>query len=65
MWAFPGLVPAVLGLSLKKKNLFIFGRAGSSLLGGLFSSCGEQGPLLVVLCELLIVVASLTVEHRL
>ena len=65
MWAFPGLVPAILGLSLKKKKLFIFGRAGSSLLGGLFSSCGEQGPLLVALCELLIVVASLTIEHRL
>ena len=34
---------------LKKIYLFIFGRAGSSLLGGLFYSCGEQGPLLVVL----------------
>ena len=27
---------------LKKIYLFIFGRAGSSLLGGLFSSCGKR-----------------------
>ena len=31
---------------------------------GLFSSCGEQGLLFVVVCRLLIAVASL-VEHRL
>ena len=30
-----------------------------------FSSCGEQGLLLVVVCGLLIVVASLVVEHGL
>ena len=29
-----------------------------------FSSCGEQGPLLIVVCGLLIAVAS-PVEHRL
>ena len=30
----------------------------------LFSSCGEQGLLFVAVCGLLIVVASLVVEHR-
>ena len=30
-----------------------------------FSSCGEQGLLVVVVCGLLIVVASLVAEHRL
>ena len=30
-----------------------------------FSSCGEKGLLFVVLCGLLIAVASLVVEHRL
>ena len=30
--------------SLKKKKLFIFGYAGSSLLQGLFSSCGAWAP---------------------
>ena len=67
MWAFPGLSPAILGLSfsLKKSDSFIFGPAGSSWPGGLFSSCGEQGPLLVVLCELLVAVAPLAVERRL
>ena len=38
--------PSALGsLSFLRKNFFkfIFGRAKSSLLRGLFSSCGEQG----------------------
>ena len=49
-----------------KKKLFIyFGCAGSSLLHGHFSSCGEWGLLLAVVCGLLIAVASLVVEHRL
>ena len=30
-----------------------------------FSSCGEQGPLFVAVCGLLIVVASLVAEHGL
>ena len=30
-----------------------------------FSSCGEQGLLFVVVCGLLIVMASLVAEHRL
>ena len=43
---------------------FFFGHAGSSLLRGLFSSCGEQGAAsLVGVSGLLIVVASL-MEHR-
>ena len=39
--------------------------AGSSLLRGLFSSCGKQGLLSVAVHRLLIVVASLIVEHSL
>ena len=38
--------------------------AVSSLLGGLFSSCSEQGLLFMAGCRLLIAVAS-HVEHRL
>ena len=52
----------------KKKNLidlFIFGCAGSSLLHGVFSSCGGQGYSLVVMHRLLIAVGSLVVEHGL
>ena len=45
--------------------LFIFGRAGSSLLRGLSSSCSELGYSLVVVCGFLIVVASLVVERGL
>ena len=45
--------------------LFIFGCVGSSLLHRAFSSCGEQGLLLVVVCRLLIAVASLVAEHGL
>ena len=45
--------------------LFIFGHAGSSLLHGLFCSCGEQAAApLVGVSGLLIVVASLA-EHGL
>ena len=47
-------------------NLFIFGCVGSSLLHvQAFSSCGERGLLFVVVRGLLIVVASLVVEHGL
>ena len=38
--------------------------AGSSLLCGLFSRCGEHGLSLVAVCGLLIAVASLVAEHR-
>ena len=41
--------------------LFIFGCAGSSLLHGLFSSCSEQGLIVIAVDKLLIVVASLAV----
>ena len=45
------------------KKLFIFGCVGSSLLCTGFSSCDEQGLLLVAVRGLLIVVASLVVEQ--
>ena len=48
-----------------KKNLFIFGCAGSSLLGAAFSSCSEWGLFFVEVRGLLIVVVSLVAEHRL
>ena len=44
---------------------FIYGRAGPSLLHGLFSSFGERGLLFVAVCRLLIALASLVTEHRL
>ena len=45
--------------------LFIFGCIGSSLRAQVFSSCGELGLLFVVVQRLLIVLASLVMEHRL
>ena len=45
--------------------LFIFGCVGSSLLREGFSSCDEHGLLLIAVRGLLIVVASLLVEHGL
>ena len=50
---------------LNKFYLFIFGCVGSSLLRGLFSSCGERGLLFLEVHGLLIVVASLVAEHGL
>ena len=44
---------------------FNFCCAGSSLLCGLFSSCGEQGPVFTVALRLLIAVAPLVAEHGL
>ena len=44
---------------------FIFGCAGSLLLLGFFSSCGEWGLLLVAAPEPLLAVSSLALEHRL
>ena len=38
---------------------------GLCCCAGAFSSCGEWGLLLVVVCGLLIAVASLVAEHRL
>ena len=52
--------------SLKKLfNLFIFGCVVSLFCVWVFSSCGEWGLLFVEVLSLLIVVASLIVEHRL
>ena len=45
--------------------LLTFACTGSSLLRRLFSGCGEWGVLVIVVHRLLIVVASLIVEHRL
>ena len=43
----------------------ILGRAGSSLLGRLFSGCGQRGSSPVAGCRLLTATASLAAEHRL
>ena len=44
---------------------YLFSCTGSSLLCGLFSSCGKRGLLSFVVRRLLIAVTSLIVEHRL
>ena len=52
-------------ISLKKKNVFIFGCAGSLLLHGHFSSCSEGGGYSpVVVFRLLIAVASFVAKHE-
>ena len=43
--------------------IFIFDCVGSSLLHGLFSSCGEQGLIFIAVGRLLIAVAFLVAEH--
>ena len=53
---------AALGL---RCYLSIYGCVVSSLLRAAFSSCGERGLLFVAVCRLLVVVASLVVEHGL
>ena len=50
---------------LLKKKLIIFGCAGSSLLHGLFSNCGEWRLLFPEVRSLLTAVASFVVELRL
>ena len=45
--------------------LFIYGCAGSLLLHRLFSGCGKKGLLFIVVCRLLIEMASLVVNYRL
>jgi len=45
--------------------LFILGHAGSSLLHGLFSSCGEWGHAQVMVHGLLVAMAPLVSEHQL
>ena len=44
---------------------FIYGYAGSLLLHRLFSGCGKKGLLFIVVCRLLIEMASLVVDYRL
>ena len=51
--------------AFKNIILFIFGSAESSLLCGLFSTCGERELLSISVCGLLIAAASLVVEHGL
>ena len=50
---------------LKIIILFIFGCAGSSLLHGFFSCCGDWGATLVGVHRVRIVAASLVVEDEL
>ena len=55
--------------SLFKKNKFIYlfnlTALGLCCCARAFSSCGERGLLFVVVCGLLIAVASLVAEHKL
>ena len=44
-------------------NLFFLAALGLRCRARAFSSCGERGLLFVVVCRLLIVVASLVAEH--
>ena len=63
LWNFPFSLIKTVGFFLKIACLFS-GCAGSSLLCGLFSSCGERGCSAVAVCRLFAAVAYL-VEHRL
>ena len=62
------LAPA-LALNFVKNNFMysflVFGYAGSSLLRGLFSSCGKPELLFIAVHRLLIVMASVVADHRL
>ena len=58
----------ILIIHLLKKILFIYlflAALGLRCCARAFSSCGEWGLLFVVVCRLLIAVASLVAEHRL
>ena len=58
--------PKVLDMTeATQQYLFIFGCTGSSLVHGLFSSCGHWGSSLVAVHGLLIAVAALVGVHRL
>ena len=59
-----GTLPDTL-LSVKSVFFAVFLCAGSSLLHGLSSSCGEQGLLFTVLCGFVTVAAPLVGEHGL
>ena len=63
---FHGLLEQFLFLRINFIYLFIFWlRWVFAAARGLFSSCAEQGLLFIVVHRLLIVVASLVVEHGL
>ena len=47
------------------KNIYLFACAGSLSLCALFSGCGKQGLLIVVVDGLLIAVTSFVAEHKL
>ena len=59
------MVGVCLALGVHLFFVCFFGCAGSSLLQGLFSSCGERGLLFIEVLGLLVAVASLVAEHRL
>ena len=63
----PALAGGVIFLIFKKifKFYLFLAALGLRCCARAFSSCGEWGLLLVAVCGLLIVVASLVVEHRL
>ena len=64
-WLSPDLM-FCLGIVLKNKFIYlVFAALGLCFCAQAFSSCGEQGLLFVVVRRLLIVVASLVVEHGL
>ena len=68
----PYLIPGI-NINSKKSTLFFFiifiylflAVLGLCCCVGAFSSCGEQGLLFIVVCRLLIAVASLVAEHGL
>ena len=49
---------------LKQKKIYLFIGCTWSPMQRMDSNCGEQGLLLIAVCRLLVVVASLSVEHR-
>ena len=71
MWDLPGpaiepVSPALAGGFLPSLFIYLFlAELGLCCCTRAFSSCGEQGLLFVVVCGLLIAVASLAVEHGL
>ena len=64
LYYFKAVLSNILSLKLLSLYLFIFGRAGSSLLSELSLVRGRGGYSLVVVCGLLIEVASSVPEHR-
>ena len=74
MSSLPGTVILVVGSSLSSLYLFIFkdllidwliAMLGLRFCARALSSCGKRGPLFIVVCGSLTIVASLVAEHRL